>query len=435
MILIARPSEPPEYAERAARRQAALEATAAAGGFKAQRRYVFDPSVWGAARGVLRDASYRKCAWCESKPRHPYYGDIHHYRPKDRAEGLRKGETHPDHYWWLAYSWDNLVFSCVFCDRAKRNRFPVVGKRLEPGEPSGGERPLLLDPYGTDDPSEHLWFEEDGTVRPISDRGGITIEVLGLNRPDLVESRRQAAAQVQADLAAAPDPVPVETRAALTDPSVEYAGLRRQLLERHLARAGTETTAEVPVPETVAIVPADIGAVWIEEVEIVNFGCFHELELRFSAPAEGSEPWIVVLGANGSGKSTILRAIALALCSADTRRRLAPDASKYVNRDSRAGRGHVRIRFNQGDELRLEASRGSRHFTIAGRRPEFALAGYGSTRLLPHRTRSSGRRAMGPQLTNLFDPWAALANAEPWLADPQRVPSDHFNVLAAASRP
>ena len=120
------------------------------------------------------------------------------------------------------------------------------------------------------------------------------------------------------------------------------------MLQRHLAQADAETAAEVPAPKPVAAVSSDIGAVWIEEVEIVDFGCFHELELRFSAPGEDCEPWIVVLGANGSGKSTILRAIALALCNPNARRRLAPDASKYVNRDTQARRGHVRIRFNQG---------------------------------------------------------------------------------------
>jgi energy-coupling factor transporter ATP-binding protein EcfA2 len=432
MILITRPSQPPAYAERAALGQTALEATAAEGGFKAQRRYAFDSSIWLAARTVLREASYDKCVWCESQAGYAGPAEIDHYRPKHRAEGLGKGEIHPDHYWWLAYSWNNLVFCCQACNRAKRNRFPVIGPRLEPGDPSGAEQPLLLDPYGTDDPSEHLWFEDDGTVRPISDHGDVTIEVLALNRPDLVERRQRAAALTQSVLAAATEPVPADTRAALIDPHVEYVGLRQQLLKRHLARAGTETAAEVLVPKTVATVSSDIGAVWIEEVEIVNFGCFHELELRFSAPGEGYEPWIVVLGANGSGKSTILRAIALALCSADARRRLAPDASKYVNRGTRARRGHVRIRFNQGDELRLEASRGSRHFTVTGQRPKFALAGYGSTRLLPHRTKSASRRATGPQLTNLFDPWASLANTEPWLADPQQVPPDDFRVLASS---
>ena len=431
MILITRPSPPLEYAARAASGQAALRATAAEGGFKAQRRYDFDSSIWQSAHQVLREASYDKCAYCESQADYMGLADVDHYRPKHRAEGLRKGEIHPDHYWWLAYSWDNLVLCCQACNRAKRTRFPVVGSRLEPGDPSGAEQPLLLDPYGIDDPSLHLWFEDDGTVRPISERGDVTIEVLALNRPDLVERRREAVVRMQSLLARG-RPIPASTDAALMDSAVEYAGLRRQLLDRHQAQADTETAAEVVVPETVATVLSDIGAVWIEEVEIVNFGCFRELELRFTAPGEGYEPWIVVLGANGSGKSTILRAIALALCGADARRRLAPDASKYVNRNTSARRGHVRIRFNQGDELRLEASHGSRHFTVTGRRPEFALAGYGSTRLLPRRAKSAGSRATGPKLTNLFDPWASLANAEPWLADPRQVPPDDFRVLASS---
>jgi energy-coupling factor transporter ATP-binding protein EcfA2 len=264
------------------------------------------------------------------------------------------------------------------------------------------------------------------------DRGEITIEILALNRPDLVERRQHAAAMVRSVLAAAPEPLSADTRVALADPEVEYAGLRRQLLERHLARADTKTVTKAPAPKLVAAVSSDIGAVWIEEVEIVNFGCFRELELSFSAPGEGREPWIVVLGANGSGKSTILRAIALALCSADTRRRLAPDASKYVNRGTGVRRGHVRIRFNQGDELHLEANRGSRDFTVTGKRPKFALAGYGSSRLLPHRANSASRRAAGPRLANLFDPRSSLGNAELWLADPQQVPPDDFKVLASS---
>lgn len=426
MILLTRPPEPTGYGQQAALGQAALEATAAQGGFKSQRRYDFDMMIWRAALDDLRQVSNSKCAWCESQAASA--GDVDHYRPKHRAEGLRKGEIHPDHYWWLAYVWDNLVFSCPDCNRAKRNRFPVIGKRLEPGDPPDLEQPLLLDPYGTDDPDEHLWFEEDGMVRAISVRGDVTIEVLALNRPYLVKARRRAADSMKAVLVTAPDPVPADLLAVLINSDLEYLGLRRQLLRRQF---GNEAVAEV-VPKTVAIVPPDVSAVWIEEIDIVDFGCIHQLELRFSAPGSDQEPWIVVLGANGSGKSTILRAIALALCSPQTRRRVAPDASRYVNRYTRARRGRVRIRFNQGDELCLEALRGSREFVVTGRRPGFALAGYGSTRLLPRSTKAAGRRASGPQLTNLFDPWASLANAEAWLADVRRVYSDEFKVLASS---
>ena len=169
------------------------------------------------------------------------------------------------------------------------------------------------------------------------------------------------------------------------------------------------------------------------EVDLVNFGCFENVQLRFSEPNDGREPWIVVLGPNGSGKSTILRAIALSLCNESTRRELAPDASRYVNRASGASRGSVRVRFNQGQEVHLEARRGSPNFTVTevGRRPDFPLAGYGSTRLLA-KTTTSAVRATGPTLANLFDPWRPLAHAAPWLADPAKVSARDFQVVASS---
>jgi uncharacterized protein (TIGR02646 family) len=431
VILLTRPPQPTELEAQAARRQAELSETAVEGGFKTQRRFQFDSSIWTAAREPLQEASFGKCAYCETRVGPAAPAEVDHFRPRRRAEGLHKGEIHPDHYWWLAYAWDNFVLSCRNCHRAKRNRFPVRGPRVERGDPITAEQPLLLDPCASDKPSEHLWFEDDGRVRPISERGDVTIEVLALNRPGLVEARRNVAQETLALLATV-DHVAADLRAMLTGPEAEYAGLRRQILEHHLSRTGAKATVEAVAPDPVEIAPADLGAVWIEEIDIVNFGCIGKLELRFSAPGAGIEPWILLLGANGAGKSTILKAIALALSSAEDRRRLAPDASRYLNRTTRSNRGYVRIQFNRGDEGRLEVRRGSRRFTVEGRHPHFALAGYGSTRLLPRRARSTSGAAAGPRLSNLFDPWASLADAEPWLADPGHVGPDDFKVLMSS---
>ena len=89
--------------------------------------------------------SHNKCAYCETFTEQL---TLDRFRPKSRAEGRGKGTTAPDHYWWLAYAWDNQVACCPTCSRYKRNRFPVEGPRLEPGDPLAAERPLLLDPYG-----------------------------------------------------------------------------------------------------------------------------------------------------------------------------------------------------------------------------------------------------------------------------------------------
>ena len=55
----------------------------------------------------------------------------------------------PDAYWWLAYEWANLYFSCEVCNRNKRNQFPVIGERAPTGATGRAlrkELALLIDP-------------------------------------------------------------------------------------------------------------------------------------------------------------------------------------------------------------------------------------------------------------------------------------------------
>jgi len=61
----------------------------------------------------LKKLYNKKCVYCERKL---ISFHIEHYRPKDI-------------YYWLAYSWDNLLVSCGQCNSHKRNRFEVV-KRI-----------------------------------------------------------------------------------------------------------------------------------------------------------------------------------------------------------------------------------------------------------------------------------------------------------------
>ena len=66
-------------------------------------------------RSALRELFVNKCAYCESS----LVGgdmDVEHYRPKGGVSEV------PDHsgYYWLAYDWENLVASCSFCNRLRR---------------------------------------------------------------------------------------------------------------------------------------------------------------------------------------------------------------------------------------------------------------------------------------------------------------------------
>ncbi|WP_437280391.1 hypothetical protein WME90_07465 [Sorangium sp. So ce375] len=139
----------------------------------------------------------RTCCYCERRIDR-LYNDVEHFRPKTRAYRGRGRPTHG--YWWLAWTWENLLFACPSCNRRhKKNKFPLArGSRLLPvgHGPPGPERAVLIDPSGEDDPIEHIQFvpfRQAGkkekwipVARGGSRRGKRTIQVLKLDRPALV---------------------------------------------------------------------------------------------------------------------------------------------------------------------------------------------------------------------------------------------------------
>jgi hypothetical protein len=55
-----------------------------------------------------------KCAWCE-RPVGASGNPVDHVRPKLAAED-HGGRQAPEHYWWLTWTWTNLVFACEDCN-------------------------------------------------------------------------------------------------------------------------------------------------------------------------------------------------------------------------------------------------------------------------------------------------------------------------------
>ena len=150
-------------------------------------------------------AQYNKCCYCEQRIAKDY-NDVEHYRPK--AEADRKPGCVLTHgYWWLAFTWENLLFSCPSCNRShKKIRFPLASGGItlvSENAPPGGEQPLLIDPASNTNPVEHIEFVYSALdptqitrqwwARPrnLSVFGSMTIEVCGLNRSDLRELRQR----------------------------------------------------------------------------------------------------------------------------------------------------------------------------------------------------------------------------------------------------
>lgn len=64
----------------------------------------------------LQHLFHGKCAYCESRYTSTQPVDVEHYRPKGGVEEA------PDHggYWWLAMKWENLLPSCIDCNRRRK---------------------------------------------------------------------------------------------------------------------------------------------------------------------------------------------------------------------------------------------------------------------------------------------------------------------------
>ena len=68
----------------------------------------------------LDEIFHGKCAYCESFYSKTQPVDVEHYRPK----GAVDGENGHRGYWWLAMEWENLLPSCIDCNRKRGQRTP-----------------------------------------------------------------------------------------------------------------------------------------------------------------------------------------------------------------------------------------------------------------------------------------------------------------------
>lgn len=168
----------------------------------------------------------RKCAYCESVFGHVMPKDVEHFRPKSEIH-TGTAVLVPGYY-WLAARWENLLASCIDCNRArnhtvhlivpdavtmaggdvndeqvksgKETRFPLSNESKrwrKTGDLQTEETVrLLIDPC-VDDPSLYLEYDEHCEVLPRKNaagapdpKGAASIEVYGLNRPELKKARQ-----------------------------------------------------------------------------------------------------------------------------------------------------------------------------------------------------------------------------------------------------
>ena len=105
-----------------------------------------------------------KCIYCESKITHLYYGDIEHIKPKALFPRER-------------LTIDNLGLACALCNNAKSDFWDNTHP--------------LLNPYVDSPTDEVLALGFMVARKPGRDRARLTIDKIDLNRPALLERRKE----------------------------------------------------------------------------------------------------------------------------------------------------------------------------------------------------------------------------------------------------
>lgn len=198
MIFIRRAEEPEILRSQGQTKQLALCAAYDQG----TNTFSFDSGIYAhkTVKEALIAMQHDKCCFCEAKITHISYGDVEHYRPKagyrqDNSESLQQPG-----YYWLVYTWDNLLLSCTLCNQQyKKNLFPLLHpeKRvLSHHDDITAEQPLLINPTLIN-PQDYIGFRAE---IPYAVEGNIygdrTIAILGLDRESLNEKRRSKLAEI-----------------------------------------------------------------------------------------------------------------------------------------------------------------------------------------------------------------------------------------------
>jgi uncharacterized protein (TIGR02646 family) len=241
MIPVVKPAAPDIWAARAevATRELCEAYQLGPGDYKSGKKtFDFKASIYSdpIVKAALRDSQHRKCAFCESVYDHVGYGDVEHFRPKAGYRQRKKDDLKRPGYYWLAYQWDNLYHSCQLCNqRFKRNLFPLMDNRSRARAHThrlNKERPLLIDP-GKQDPADYVGFREEYAYAIGGcAEGTATIEILGLNREELVEVRRDRLSMLKILLLA----IELLKKAVATAPAAELANQLQVLQDQLEAR-------------------------------------------------------------------------------------------------------------------------------------------------------------------------------------------------------
>ncbi|MEM7482773.1 MAG: AAA family ATPase [Acidobacteriota bacterium] len=349
-----------------------------------------------------------------------------------------------------------------------------------PWEKLGREGRLFLDPC-VDDPAEFLDCDNQGLLQVHPEASGdwgkvsaqTTIDLIGLNRTELIKARRERIEEYDRSLGKVEEASALDEE-FLSDRAPYALACRRWRLRRRPRMAsispdrslgvsavrGSTPAAEPTIRQEPVSVDFSLDAApklerltsYLERIVIENFqpiarleiepptsavaedlGEALEQEVSVESTREDPDPvvdgvgWSVVLGENGCGKSSYLKAVALGLVGEEQANALlkvwdveAGDLQRRVPRSSDEEPAPMRVHLELSGRphqiiYRLDSE--GIHFEKGAEGVSTVVRGYGTSRLPPRRKEGLPDAPPLAKVDNLFDPHATLINAEAWLLE------------------
>jgi uncharacterized protein (TIGR02646 family) len=310
----------------------------------------------------LLNKTSNKCAYCESVFKDSEVS-IDHYRPHYSAADL-EGKISPDHYWWLAFNWNNLFPVCQECNTNKRNYFPVSRNRATVkyyGKDTlfNKEYPVFIDPE-FENPEEYFYYDRAGKIYAETDRGKVTIDFLALNRTDLVEARKKVVIELEdvfneikeigsstANFETIEGKIFIHLEKfenSFYSNKQSYLGIRRYMLRLYFLNSKNEAVKNYISSKfkrklnfkfnqelSFEDIPRSVFKQFeIDTISIWNYKSINKISLNFSRTKSGNAGWAILIGENGVGKSSTLSATLKTLI----------------------GRSYTKLKFNKSDVKR-----------------------------------------------------------------------------------
>lgn len=175
---------------------------------------------------------------------------------------------------------------------------------------------------------------------------------------------------------------------------------------------------------------------FLKSIRIQDVRCIQDVEISFATETRENRKWTIIVGENGGGKSTILKAIAFLLAGSDAWAELFENADDWIRNGadestisgvlttSRGEERPISVTIEREDTLRTLYARNEESMSLLDRalrhtERSYFTAGYGVSRRLSERllggiADQAYRSPRALAVTTLFSPETPLISFESW---------------------